>query len=128
MKTLKVLSIAAVLLIVVSFGWVRLGLPLPFSVAEALIRFDLPGLAATRTVARDTTFDPGGEIDDVVHALVAQIICDQNIPCTGQQILRAGNKVRVSKEVNMQNGAINRTFAKVSIGQTEGWVDATALR
>ena len=101
MKTLKVLSIVVVALIAVSFGWVRLGLPLPYSVAEALIRFDPPGLAATRTVARDTTF---------------------------QQILRAGNEVRVSKEVNMQNGVINRTFAKVSIGQTEGWVDASALR
>ena|ERR1017187_3466650 len=128
MKTLKVLSIVVVALIAVCFGWIRLGLPLPYSVAEALIRFDLPGLAATRTVARDTTFYPGGEIDDAVHALVAQIICDQNIPCTGQQILRAGIEVRVSKEVNMQNGAINRTFAKVSIGQTEGWIDASALR
>ena len=128
MKILKVLSIAAVALIAVCFGWVRLGLPLPYSVAEALIRFDLPGGSATRTVARDTTFYPGGEIDDVVHALVAQIICDQNIPCTGQQILKAGYQVQVSKEVNLQNGVINRTFVKVRIGQNEGWIDAGALR
>ena len=127
MRILRVLSIAAAAVIVVMFGWFQLGLPLPYFVAQVLTRLELPGLSATRTLARDTPFYPGAEIEDVFTALVAQMICDQNIPCTGQQILEAGTQVKVSKEITIQNGVINRTFAKVSMGRMQGWIDARAF-
>jgi zinc-ribbon domain len=126
------IGIAIIAFAGVSFGvWVYLGTPIP----TALVGLDLPFMGRQGVVTHDTTFYPGADVNAVVSALIANQLlgdvgglCDQGITCEGRQIIKAGTHVRVVKEITMQNGRLNVTFAQVLVGTTEGWVASNAVR
>jgi hypothetical protein len=127
------IAVLALLAIGVSVGcYLYSGAPVPASI----LGLDLPFMGREGVVAHDTTFYPGSDLEAVVGALVMNQfvgdvggLCDQQgFKCADRQVIKAGTRVRVIKEVRMQNGRIDVTFAHVEIARTEGWVVASAVR
>jgi uncharacterized OB-fold protein len=126
------IAISVVAFAALLFGlWVHLGTPVPAS----LVGLDLPFMGRQSVVTHDTTFYPGADIHAVIGALVANQLlgdvgelCDQGITCEGRQIIKAGTRLRVVKEIALQNDRLNITFAHVKLGGSEGWVVANAIQ